>query len=85
MEIRDNREVPSEVEQFLLEYESEIKWTEESVELGEQIELIVITNTDIFEGVLRYYNSKPILEMVTWNSWYSYPPELFESTTKLEI
>lgn len=82
MEIRDNKILPQEVERYLLDYEAKIPWTEASKTLGEQIEVIVITNTDIFEGVLRYHNDRPIIEFVDWNSWYNDPPRIYQLSPK---
>ena len=85
MIIRDNKAIPPEVEGYLLRYEAQISWTEDAKEFSEQVELIVITNTDIFEGVLRYYNGRPTVEFVLWNSWYNEPPQILQLGPKEEV
>ena len=85
MIIRDNKVIPPEVENYLLDYEASVPWTEVSKELEEQIELIVVTDTDIFEGMLRYYNNWHVLEVITWNSWYNELPQIHQLIPKAAI
>lgn len=75
MIIREGEFIPQEVEKFLLDYETTLNLNKE---MNDEIELIRITHSDIFEGVIRYWKDGGIhLQVILWNSWYDDPPELF--------
>ena len=75
MFIRDSKFIPQEVENFLLGYETTLGLNEE---MNDEIELIRITHSDIFEGVLRYWkDGRIVLQIVLWNSWYNDLPEIY--------
>ena len=74
MNIRDLKAIPREVETFLQKYETKLKLREDN-----EIELIVITYSDVFEGVIQYWDGDGyITQFVTWNSWYDDEPTLYE-------